>query len=94
MLDAEISFFHEKDTNKDGALSKKEFYYAIMEDEFEGFAKRHDFSVVDLEFEAHDRNQDKKINLEEWKGIFFHDSPQIPDYIDGVVKSGCSWSDS
>jgi len=84
LLDAEISFFHEKDTNKDGALSKKEFYYAIMEDEFEGFAKRHAFSVVDLEFEAHDRNQDKKINLEEWKGIFFHDSPQIPDYIDGV----------
>eukprot|EP00960_Hanusia_phi_P003196 94734-Hanusia_phi.AAC.5 len=83
-LEAEISFFHDKDTNKDGALSKKEFYYAIMEDEFEGFAKRHDFSVVDLEFEGQDKDGDKKIDLREWKGIFFHDSPQVPAYVDGL----------
>ena len=40
-LQDEIAFFQRYDTNTDGFHSKKEFYYAIMEDEFEALASKY-----------------------------------------------------
>ena len=30
-----------------------------------------------MEFELADANSDKKISIEEWKGVFFHEEPQV-----------------
>eukprot|EP00961_Rhodomonas_salina_P222324 3006540-Rhodomonas_salina.3 len=82
-LELEIAHFHEGDANKDGFHSKKEFYYAIMKEEYENFAEKHGVSVADLEFEAEDLDGDGKISLEEWVAVFFHEDPQTPQYVDG-----------
>eukprot|EP00802_Teleaulax_amphioxeia_P003006 Tamp_03009.p1 GENE.Tamp_03009~~Tamp_03009.p1 ORF type:complete len:395 (-),score=104.07 Tamp_03009:682-1866(-) len=84
----EIAFFKLHDTNGDGFHSKKEFYYAIMEDDFEALASKYDKAAVDMEFELADANSDKKISIEEWKGVFFHEEPQEPTYIDGKLQEG------
>jgi hypothetical protein len=68
--DAIGEFFRKMDGNKDGVLSKKEFYYALMEDEFEALSSKHSVPSLELEFEAQDENDDRKISLEEWELIF------------------------
>jgi len=82
----EIAFFHRYDANTDGFHSKKEFYYAIMEDDFEALASKYDKNAVDMEFEYADLNGDKKISLDEWKGVFFHEQPQEATYVDGELQ--------
>jgi hypothetical protein len=34
---------------------------------------------VDLEFESADADNDKKISIGEWKAVFFHEDPQVPE---------------
>ena len=69
--DAIAALFRKMDGNKDGVLSKKEFYYALMEEEFEALSSKHSVPSLELEFEAQDENSDRKISLEEWELIFF-----------------------
>jgi Ca2+-binding EF-hand superfamily protein len=69
--DSIAGLFRKMDTNQDGALSKKEFYYALMEDEFESLSSKHSVPSLELEFENQDENHDKRITLEEWELIFF-----------------------
>ena len=37
----------------------------------------HTQAAVDMEFEIADLNSDKKISLDEWKNVFFHEEPQV-----------------
>jgi len=85
-LKDEIAFFTQHDMNSDGYHSKKEFYYAIMEDEFESLASKYSKAAVDMEFEIADLNSDRKISLEEWKNVFFHEEPQEATYVDGNLQ--------
>lgn len=39
-----------------------------------------------MEFEYADLNGDKKISLDEWKGVFFHEQPQEATYVDGELQ--------
>lgn len=34
---------------------------------------------MDLEFELTDADNDKKVSIEEWKAVFFHEDPQVPE---------------
>jgi hypothetical protein len=68
--DAIGALFRKMDGNEDGLLSKKEFYYALMEEEFEALSSKHSVPSLELEFEAQDENNDKKISLDEWELIF------------------------
>jgi len=85
-LTEEVAFFQLHDKNGDGYHSKKEFYYAIMEDEFESLAGKYSKAAVDMEFEIADLNSDKKISLDEWKNVFFHEEPQEATYVDGNLQ--------
>ena len=38
-------------------------------------------AAVDLEFESADADTDKKISIEEWKAVFFHEDPQVPESV-------------
>ena len=64
-------FFKKVDTNLDGLLSKKEFYYALMDDEFENLSSKTMVPSMELEFEGQDENGDRRISLQEWERIFF-----------------------
>jgi len=73
----EMAFFELHDKNGDGLMTKKEFYYAIMENDFETLAVKYKKSPVDMEFELSDLNGDKKISVEEWRNVFLQ--PQNVD---------------
>jgi hypothetical protein len=77
----QIAFFELHDTNGDGLMTKKEFYYAIMEDAFETLAVKYKKSPLDMEFELSDLNGDKKISLEEWRNVFLQGSEE-PQNVD------------
>ena len=78
-LTDEIKFFELHDTNFDGFQSKKEFYYAIMEDSFDLLARKYNKSSVEMEFELSDLNGDKKISVDEWKNFFLQGSEELQD---------------
>ncbi len=65
-----VEFFKRVDSNQDGVLSKKEFYYALMEDGFEELSSKYSVPSLEIEFEDQDENRDKRISLQEWKSIF------------------------
>ena len=44
--------------------------------------------AVDMEFEYADLDGDKKVSLEEWKTVFFHEEPQEALYVDGELQAG------
>eukprot|EP00292_Cryptomonas_paramecium_P034364 CAMPEP_0113716942 /NCGR_PEP_ID=MMETSP0038_2-20120614/34211_1 /TAXON_ID=2898 /ORGANISM="Cryptomonas paramecium" /LENGTH=166 /DNA_ID=CAMNT_0000644603 /DNA_START=102 /DNA_END=599 /DNA_ORIENTATION=+ /assembly_acc=CAM_ASM_000170 len=64
------------DKNSDGLMSKKEFYYALMEEEFETLSTKYGVPALELEFEAQDLDKNKKISLSEWSSIFQKDGPK------------------
>lgn len=41
----------------------------------------HTQAAVDLEFESADADKDKKVSIEEWKAVFFHEDPQVPESV-------------
>lgn len=85
--DSISSLFQKMDSNQDGTLSKKEFYYALMEDEFEVLSSKHSVPSLELEFENQDENGDKKISPEEWGLIFFPRSLRSESEASDFVKS-------
>lgn len=85
-LKEEIAFFKLHDTNDDGFHTKKEFYYAVMEDAFEPLVNKYNKFAVDMEFEMADTDGDKKVSLEEWTKLFFHEEPQSASYVDGAPR--------
>ena len=62
-LKEEIAFFKLHDTNDDGFHTKKEFYYAVMEDAFEPLVNKYNKFAVDMEFEIADTDGDKKVRI-------------------------------
>ncbi len=78
-LTDEIKFFELHDTNFDSFHSKKEFYYAIMQDSFDLLARKYNKSSVDMKFELSDLNGDKKISVDEWKNVLLQGSEALQD---------------